>query len=209
MKRITYSNEVVLHAKSLRELSQRTASVFQNPITRFYLQALTNREPKASMFYCFPTSSGLRTLLEIVAKMIHISSFILLLLLHTNKSILGNLMKQYVLGGSLEDSEYMTIFFNAGGFCVKQMGVNRITSSQIGQRLPHMYLNHTNACGSCDCGDAPSGYLRGFLCGPAVVGTIQTAAELLELRDFLEFVCLSPQEVETVAVKKTAREKGI
>lgn len=82
---------------------------FRNPITRFYLQVLMNRKLKASMFYCCPTSSGLLTLLKIVAEMIHISSFILLLLLRTNKSILGNLMRQYSLGASFEDLEYMTI----------------------------------------------------------------------------------------------------
>lgn len=68
-----------------------------------------NRRLKASVFYCCPTSSGLLTLLKIVAKMIHISSFILLLLLCANKSILGNLMKQHVLGGSFEDWECLTL----------------------------------------------------------------------------------------------------
>lgn len=95
-----------------------------------------NRKLKASMFYCYPTSSGLLTLFRSVAKMIHISSYILLLLLCTNKSILGNLMNQYVLGGSFEDLECM----NIGGFCVKQMGMNKMTSSQIAQCLRHMYL---------------------------------------------------------------------
>lgn len=76
---------------------------------RILFAGAMNRRLKASMFYCCPTSSGLLTLLKIVAKMIHISSFILLLLLCANKSILGNLMKQYVLGGSVEDLECMTI----------------------------------------------------------------------------------------------------
>lgn len=68
-----------------------------------------NRRLKASMFYCYPTSSGLLTLLKIVAKMIHISSFILLLLLCANKSILGNLMNQYVLGGRFEVYDYLSL----------------------------------------------------------------------------------------------------
>lgn len=76
---------------------------------RILFAGAVNRRRKASMFYCYPTSSGLLTLLKIVAKMIHISSFILLLLLWASKSILGNLMKQCVLGGSFEDSEYMTV----------------------------------------------------------------------------------------------------
>lgn len=68
-----------------------------------------NRRLKGSMFYCYPNSSGLLSLLKIVAKMIHISSFILLLLFCANKSILGNLMKQCVLGESFDDLESKTI----------------------------------------------------------------------------------------------------
>lgn len=54
--------------------------------------------------------------------MIHISSFILLLLLCTNKSILGNLMNQYVLGGSFEDLECMTVCLEYWRFLCKTDG---------------------------------------------------------------------------------------
>lgn len=63
-------------------------------------------------------------------------------------------MKQYALGGSFEDLEYMTICFNTGGICVRHMGVNKIKSLQTGRRLPCVYFNHTNVSASSSFGDA-------------------------------------------------------
>lgn len=97
-----------------------------------------NRGLEASMFYCYPTSD-LLSLLKIVAKMIHISSFILLLLLCANKSILGNLMKQYVLGESFDDWECRFICLRYWRFLCKT-GMDEIKSSPLDRSLSHTYL---------------------------------------------------------------------
>lgn len=82
---------------------------FKKSYYKILFAGVMNRRLQASVFYCYPTSSCLLTVLKTVAKMIHISSFILLLLLCANKIVLGNLMKQYVLGGSFGDFQCTTI----------------------------------------------------------------------------------------------------
>lgn len=120
-----------------------------------------NRRLKASMFYCYPTSSGLLTLLKIVAKMIHISSFILLLLLCTNKSILGNLMKQYVLGGSFGDLECICLWYLR--FLCKTNGHDQNKVLTDRSVFVTYVLKSHNVYISSDLGDAFSDYVGGFL----------------------------------------------
>lgn len=136
---------VVMHSRPLTELSQRTGSVFEKSYQKILFAGALNTRLEASMFYCLPTSSCLLTLLK-TGKTIHISSFILRLRLCANKSILGDLMKQYVLGGSFEESSTQFFVFNTRGLCVNQIDKKHIKPSLVDQCCHRTSLSQTRSC---------------------------------------------------------------
>lgn len=103
MKQITYGNSKQLYIPNPQQSFPKGQAVSFKILLQDFICRCCKQKTESLHFYCYPTSSDLLTLLKIVAKMIHINSFILLLVFCPNKSILKNLMKQYVLGGSFED----------------------------------------------------------------------------------------------------------